>query len=146
MQQNKRTTKNYRHICIKHIHVIIAISYVIICGWLLYANSEGQAGIIVCPSKLLYHIPCPGCGITRATLRFLHFDIKGALLMNPNVIFSITFLFICPIILLIDWNGKKDIFSRLYNNIELLFHKKVIWIPFLIIEILIWFHNIIENL
>ena len=66
--------------------------------------------------------------------------------MNPNVIFSITFLFICPIILLIDWNGKKDIFSRLYNNIELLFHKKVIWIPFLIIEILIWFHNIIENL
>jgi hypothetical protein len=119
---------------------------VIVCGWLLYANSEGQAGIIVCPSKLLYHIPCPGCGITRATLRFFHFDIMGALELNPNVIFSMLFLTICPILLLIDCISERKILLWLYTNVEVLLHKKVIWISFLIVEILIWLHNIKVNL
>ena len=117
----------------------------IVCGWLYYANLEGQAGIIVCPSKLLYNVPCPGCGITRATLKFLHFDIMGAMALNPNVIISILFLILCPILLLIDRIEKKNIILRLYTHIELLLHKKTIWIPFLIIETLIWLHNIISD-
>jgi hypothetical protein len=119
---------------------------VIACGWLYYANLEGQAGVIVCPSKLIYNVPCPGCGITRATLKFLHLDIMGALVLNPNVIFSIIFLILGPFILLVDCIGKKNLILRLYTYIELLLRKKAIWVPFLIIEALIWLHNIISDI
>ncbi len=121
---------------------MLAISYVIVCVWLIIANSEGQADIIVCPSKLLYNFPCPGCGITRATLKFLHCDIISAFTMNPNVIFSILFIIIYPFLFFVDITIKKGIICRLFSHVEDLLHQKYIWIPFLVIEILIWVHNI----
>ena len=78
-------------------------------------------------------------------MRFLHLDIMGAVKLNPNVIFSMLFLTICPILLLIDGIGKKNLILLLFTNIESLLHKKVIWIPFSAIEILIWLHNIMTN-
>lgn len=120
----------------------MAISYVIVWGWLIFANIEGQTGIIVCPSKLLYHLPCPGCGITRATLKFLNFEMLDALRINPNVIFSIIFLICCPIILFADYVYKSCFTVYLYDYIETMLHKKIVWIPFFIFEILIWLHNI----
>ena len=38
-----------------------------------------------CPFKLLTGHPCPTCGSTRAVLRLLHFDLLGALALNPLV-------------------------------------------------------------
>lgn len=116
------------------------------CVWLIYANSEGQAGIIVCPSKLFYNIPCPGCGITRATLEFLHCNVNGALLLNPNVLLSIAFLLTCPLIIIIELLTKKEIVTYLYTKIEEWLHQKKIWIPLFIIELLVWIHNIIMNI
>ena len=124
----------------------MVISYLIVCVWLINANSEGQARIIVCPSKLFYHIPCPGCGITRATIKFLHCDIVDALLLNPNVLLSIAFLFICPILIIIELLTKKEIVIYLYTRIENCLHRKSIWISFVIIEIFIWIHNIMMNI
>ena len=146
MLQSRRITKSYKHICIKKNTLLLAISYLIVCLWLIYANSEGQAGIIVCPSKLLYHIPCPGCGITRATIKFLHCNIVDALLLNPNVLLSIVFLLICPILIIIELITKKDVVIYLYKRIERCLHRKTIWMPLFIIEILIWIHNIMMNI
>ena len=114
--------------------------------WLIYAAYEGQTNVIVCPSKLIYHLPCPGCGITRATLKFLHCDFIGALRMNPNVIISISFLVGSPVILAIDFLTTSHLTANLYNSMEKLLRKYAIAIPFYIIELCIWIHNIITGI
>lgn len=40
-------------------------------------------GLPTCPYALLLHHPCPGCGLTRATLALLAGDLDGALALNP---------------------------------------------------------------
>jgi hypothetical protein len=37
----------------------------------------------LCPTATLLGVPCPGCGLTRATLRLLHADLTGALALHP---------------------------------------------------------------
>lgn len=39
----------------------------------------------LCPMASSFGIPCPGCGLTRATLAMLHGDVRGALLLHPLV-------------------------------------------------------------
>jgi hypothetical protein len=36
-----------------------------------------------CPTALLFGIPCPGCGLTRATIAMLHGDFGAALRFHP---------------------------------------------------------------
>jgi uncharacterized protein DUF2752 len=42
-------------------------------------------GVPACPVAFFARIPCPGCGMTRATLRLLHGDWHGALAFHPLV-------------------------------------------------------------
>ena len=37
----------------------------------------------VCPMRLLFHVPCPSCGLTRAARDLLHADLAGATRMHP---------------------------------------------------------------
>jgi hypothetical protein len=37
----------------------------------------------LCPFALLTHHPCPGCGLTRATLALVRGDLGGALRLHP---------------------------------------------------------------
>jgi hypothetical protein len=39
----------------------------------------------VCPTAALLDVPCPGCGLTRATLAFARGDFAGALRLHPLV-------------------------------------------------------------
>ena len=38
---------------------------------------------VVCPSRLLFGVNCPGCGMTRGVLLTLGGDLRGALDVNP---------------------------------------------------------------
>jgi len=40
----------------------------------------------LCPLAGSFGIPCPGCGLTRATLALLHGDVRGALHFHPLVL------------------------------------------------------------
>lgn len=40
----------------------------------------------LCPLAGSFGIPCPGCGLTRATLALLHGDVRGALRLHPLVL------------------------------------------------------------
>src|SRR4051812_19524703 len=49
------------------------------------------AGIVVlrlpfCPLASVLGVPCPGCGLTRATLALAHGDLKHALELHPLVL------------------------------------------------------------
>jgi hypothetical protein len=43
------------------------------------------AKLPLCPSAAVLGIPCPGCGLTRATLALLHGDLAAALRFHPLV-------------------------------------------------------------
>lgn len=49
-------------------------------------------GLYRCPTAFLFHVPCPGCGLTRATLRLAHGDVHGALAFHPLVFLVIPLL------------------------------------------------------
>lgn len=38
---------------------------------------------VLCPSRLLFGVNCPGCGMTRSVLLTLGGDLRGALWVNP---------------------------------------------------------------
>ncbi len=40
-------------------------------------------GIIVCPVRCFFGIPCPGCGMTRALLSALRLDFSAAFAYHP---------------------------------------------------------------
>jgi Protein of unknown function (DUF2752) len=39
-----------------------------------------------CPMAGVLGVPCPGCGLTRATLALAHGDLRGALHLHPLVL------------------------------------------------------------
>lgn len=51
-----------------------------------------------CPSKLIFGLPCPGCGMTRAAVSLLRLDFKSAFYYHPLVfIMPPVFLYIIHI-------------------------------------------------
>ena len=143
MQPKNKTTPNFRHIFIKP-QVIAIIAYIIVCLW-LYIAKEGKTAIIVCPSKLLYGIPCPGCGVTRATLMALHGDIIEALAFNPNCLFAIAFILVFPFVVYVSIYKKKDYTAYSYNMINNYIKNKPLLTIFLFVEICIWIRNIVQD-
>jgi hypothetical protein len=59
---------------------------------LLVATFAGMfAGIVAlrlpfCPLASVFGVPCPGCGLTRATLALAHGDLRHALELHPLVL------------------------------------------------------------
>ena len=45
-----------------------------------------------CPSVIIFGLPCPGCGITRALLYVLQGRLQEAFYMNPSVYLWLLFL------------------------------------------------------
>jgi len=68
-----------------------------IVGLIAFFYLSNQMFGNVCPSKILFGFPCPGCGLTRAALLMLGGDFIGSLRMNP----ILPFLFVYVILVLI---------------------------------------------
>lgn len=48
-----------------------------------FATLSTDAGSALCLSRRLFHLPCPGCGLTRAFLLLAKGEWKGAGTMHP---------------------------------------------------------------
>ncbi len=49
-------------------------------------GTHRQLGLPACPSVMIFHRPCPGCGLTTSFTAMVHFDFATALrahLMGP---------------------------------------------------------------
>lgn len=60
--------------------VLITSPIVLLCLPSDYFDSED--GIIVCPSRLFFNVECPGCGMTRAMMHFIHLEFEEAVYFN----------------------------------------------------------------
>jgi hypothetical protein len=147
VQPRNRTTTNFRHISTKKLYLVSIIIYIIVILWLTLAlRYQGQMTIVVCPSKLLYHIPCPGCGITRSTLLFIRGYYIDSLKLNPNVLLSICFVLGFPIVVIFEIITGKRTLLLFYKYLTQKLQNRVILTIFLIFEIIVWIHNILNNI
>lgn len=117
------------------------------CLWLAYAfGFSEQHSLTVCPTKLLLHIPCPGCGTTRAAMLFLTGHCIDAVALNPNVLFAVIFLVAMPIVLIYDGITRRKMTVHLYKRCERALRNKWILIAFFVVEAGIWIHNIVLDI
>jgi hypothetical protein len=66
------------------------INYLTLAGWLLFpavallaAVGATHLGLVLCPFRLVTHLPCPGCGMTRAMLELVQGHLYRALVIHP---------------------------------------------------------------
>ena len=127
----------------KRFYLWTTVLYTGACLWLVVSRlAEGQTKWVVCPSKRLFHIPCPGCGITRATHLWFQGNFLPALALNPNVVLAVLFLTVTPVLLLYDLLTRQERLWMLYERAERMLHLKKVNLPFALFEAAVWIHNI----
>ena len=131
---------SYSAISTRRIYIWSGLAYVAVVAWLYLAN-EGQTCIAVCPSKLFYGLPCPGCGTTRATLQLLHGNFFTALRLNPNCLLAAAFLLFYPLLLLLSLLRRRHYLADLMAEGQRWMKSWIFWVLFGIIEGGIWWHN-----
>lgn len=115
--------------------------------WLYIAvNSNGHLGFMVCPSKWIYHIPCPGCGVTRAMLLVFKGQWAAAVALNPNVVLPVVLLPMVPIVLLYDLCMHSNRLIVIYNSIQKMLGRKYVLVTVLAAELAIWISNIVRGI
>ena len=124
----------------KDVFILILV-YLFGIVWIVL-NKCLNLSITLCPTKILWGIPCPGCGITRAIKLCFEGDLWAAVLMNPNIILVWIILPIAPLILIIQLTTRKDYIARINAFLD----KKVYLVIILIAEGSIWIYNIVRHI
>ena len=75
-------------------------------------------GESICPSKLLFDVECPGCGMTRATMHMLHFEFHEAWGFNRLSVVLV------PLLLFFYFSILVRFIRRVRNNGEKLPREK----------------------
>lgn len=123
----------------------VAVSYALVCVWLAWAWWGGD-GLVVCPSRLVYRLPCPGCGVTRATLLMLRGRPLDAILLNPNSLLAVGFVALYPVVALAGlWRGRPYVYRVYAWACGWLGHRRVL-LAVLLFEAAVWLHNVLAGI
>lgn len=84
--EGQRANRSEPH---QHI-VVLALSLLIICTGFVLRVQDGQrvtvlGGVMIpelCVYKIVFHRPCPGCGLTRSVVSCAHGDLTAAFHYN----------------------------------------------------------------
>lgn len=124
--------------------------YALLCaGWMaalvwLFFSYNGEAELIACPIKLVWHIPCPACGTTRAIQALMHGDVSGLWHYNPLGLVAVLMLITLPFVLVYDALFRRMLCCRLYEWGERWVVKYKYW--FISIVLLNWAWGIYKHL
>lgn len=97
---------------------------------------------IKCIFKKIFHIACPGCGLTRGFRSLLRLDIKEAIYYNILTIPIFLFLLITSLVFIIDLIKNKNYLEKYL----LFFTKKYVLIIIIIITIITMIINNIHGI
>lgn len=121
--------------------IVLSLIYLLGIVWIIL-NEYFNLSITLCPTKVLWGIPCPGCGMTRAVKLCFEGELWAAVRMNPNIILVWIILPIAPLILITQLKTRKDYIARINAFLD----KKVYLVIILIAEGSIWIYNIVRHI
>ena len=93
---------------IKKNIIIAGVACYYFIGFILYIFAEIDI-LIPCIWKTIFNVRCPGCGLTRALINLLSFDIAGAWDSNPLIFIvfpGMTFYLIKDFVTFVKKNRK----------------------------------------
>ncbi len=94
----------------RRLEILLRIGFLLLPGILLLLPADFfDTGPVVCPSRLLLEVECPGCGLTRATQHLLHLDWQTALDYNPLVLLT------TPLLLWLWIQNLRTLWAYLYR-------------------------------
>jgi hypothetical protein len=99
-----------------------------------------------CLLHRITHLPCPSCGSTRSVLALLNGEFAGAFYYNPLGYLILLLMILLPVWVVYDLIRRKESFIRSYKNIESLFRKRCIVIPFILLILSNWIWNFFKYL
>ena len=91
------------------------------CGyvWLFVSDdSRGGAALWGCPTRIIWGIPCPACGTTRAVRAAFHEDWLASLYYNPLGILVGLAMVVVPLWIVADTLAGSDSLLRAYRFAE----------------------------
>ena len=121
---------------------------IIVCilgvAWVLLVIITQRAGydFIICPSRLIYDLPCAGCGGTRAFLLLIKGHPVDAFVMNPNVYLVVPIILAGVGVMIYDFfhhTDKLNVYSRKFKEWG---NRPSVYVPVLLVEVIIWGYNI----
>lgn len=65
-----------------------------------------------CPWYKIFHLQCPGCGMTRAFISMLKMNIKSAYVFNPLILFVAPYFFYRFLSIIFGVITGKKLFSK----------------------------------
>ena len=112
---------------------------IVAAGLLAAGSAFVFVGPPVCPTALFLGIPCPGCGLTRATLALLRGDVAGALRLHP-LVFVLAPLFAFALgVSLLDYvrGGPANATTRLATWLSVRARTRAAW-GLLALALVVW--------
>lgn len=82
--------------------------------------------------------------MTRATILLFRGEVVSALALNPNVIFSFLFITLYPLVLIAELVLRKDLMLVIYDYLDSCLKKTILFWGLL--EVIIWIHNILNDI
>ncbi|WP_066169178.1 DUF2752 domain-containing protein [Gordonia hydrophobica] len=89
--------------------MLAAVGFAGVCTVVWLGDPTTPGGFLPpCPTKLLLHIDCPGCGSTRALYSLLHGDVPAALHYNAVGVVALMLLGYAFVAYTIGlWRGRR---------------------------------------
>ena len=115
------------------------------CGYVwLFVSDDGSGGnrFWGCPTRIIWGIPCPSCGTTRAVRALFHGEWMASLYYNPLGILVALMMVVVPLWIVADTLTGSDSLLRAYRFTE----RKLRQWPYAVAGILAILINWIWNL
>jgi len=131
------------------LYILIILACVVGYAWIIMLHfiklSHAQEPD-VCLFKYLTNIPCPSCGSSRSVMAIVHGDIHEAFYLNPLGFLIVIIMLVTPFWITGDVLLKRSSFLHFYRQVEILFRRKWIAIPAVLLILVNWIWNIKKNL